>query len=268
MSNLMIFENNEVEVFEFNGEILFNPKHVAACLEIKNVNDAINDFNSRQVIKLKNSDIANTDFRKLNNAGENFLTEKGVYKLIFKSRKPEAERFQDWVTDEVLPAIRRTGGYIPTTPQMSEQEIMAKAVQISMATIAQQKDVILALESRNAMQEQIIHEMQPKADYTDMILQSKSVVNINQIAKDYGMTAQEMNKILHEIGVQYKQGGQWLLYKAYHSYGYTHSETFNITHRDGTPDVVMNTKWTQKGRLFLYEKLKEHGYLPMIERGA
>ena len=82
------------------------------------------------------------------------------------------------------------------------------------------------------------------------------------------MTAQEMNKILHEIGIQYKQGGQWLLYKKYHSNGYTHSETFNITHKDGTPDVVMNTKWTQKGRLFLYKKLKEHGYLPMIERGA
>lgn len=196
------------------------------------------------------------------------INESGLYSLILSSKLPTAKAFKRWVTSEVLPAIRKTGGYIPTTPQMSEQEIMAKAVQISMATIAQQKDAILALESRNAIQEQIIHEMQPKADYTDMILQSKSVVNINQIAKDYGMTAQEMNKILHEIGIQYKQGGQWLLYKKYHSNGYTHSETFNITHRDGTPDVVMNTKWTQKGRLFLYEKLKEFGYLPMIERGA
>ena len=111
MSNLMIFENKSVEVFEFNGNILFNPKHVAECLDIKNVNDAIANFNEKQKIKLRNLDIANTDIRKLNNAGENFLTESGVYKLIFKSRKEEAEKFQDWVTDEVLPSIRANGGY-------------------------------------------------------------------------------------------------------------------------------------------------------------
>ena len=89
----MIFENKRVEVLEFNGNILFNPKHVAECLDIKNINDAIANFNEKQKIKLRNLDIANTDIRKLNNAGENFLTESGVYKLIFKSRKEEAERF-------------------------------------------------------------------------------------------------------------------------------------------------------------------------------
>lgn len=111
MNKLMIFENKRVEVLEFNGNILFNPKHVAECLDIKNINDAIANFNEKQKIKLRNLDIANTDIRKLNNAGENFLTESGVYKLIFKSRKEEAERFQDWVTDEVLPSIRQTGVY-------------------------------------------------------------------------------------------------------------------------------------------------------------
>ena len=113
MSNeMMIFDGNEVEVFNFKGMILFNPKHVAKCLDIKNVNDNISRMNSKQVIKLKNSDIGKTDIRKLNNAGENFLTESGVYKLIFKSKKENAERFQDWVTDEVLPTIRKTGGYV------------------------------------------------------------------------------------------------------------------------------------------------------------
>ena len=87
MNKLMIFENKRVEVLEFNGNILFNPKHVAECLDIKNINDAIANFNEKQKIKLRNLDIANTDIRKLNNAGENFLTESGVYKLIFKSRK-------------------------------------------------------------------------------------------------------------------------------------------------------------------------------------
>lgn len=265
MNELKIFESPEfgtIRSLELNGEPWFVGKDVAEVLGYKEPRSAISkkvDEDDRGVAKMETP----SGIQEMT-----IINESGLYSLILSSKLPTAKAFKRWVTSEVLPAIRKTGGYIPITPQMSEQEIMAKAVQISMATIAQQKDAILALESRNAIQEQIIHEMQPKADYTDMILQSKSVVNINQIAKDYGMTAQEMNKILHEIGIQYKQGGQWLLYKKYHSNGYTHSETFNITHRDGTPDVVMNTKWTQKGRLFLYEKLKEFGYLPMIERGA
>ena len=111
MNNLMVFENKKVEVFEWNGQVLFNPKHVGDCLGVKNVNDNISKMNEKQVIKLTNSKIGNPDFRKLHNTGENFLTESGVYKLIFKSKKKEAENFQDWVTDEVLPQIRKTGFY-------------------------------------------------------------------------------------------------------------------------------------------------------------
>ncbi|HBE9251088.1 toxin Bro [Clostridioides difficile] len=120
-NNLMVFEGKEVEVFEFEGQILFNPKHVAECLDIKNVNENLRNMNNKQVIKLTNSKISSTDFRKLHNTGENFLTESGVYKLIFKSRKEEAERFQDWVTDEVLPSIRKTGTY--STKSKDESEI-------------------------------------------------------------------------------------------------------------------------------------------------
>lgn len=112
MNSLMKFENNNVEVFEFNGKVLFNPKNVAECLNISDVNSSIRKFSRKQVTKLTNSDMHGMQFRKLNNAGENFLTESGVYKLIFKSNKPNAEKFQDWVTDEVLPTIRKTGGYV------------------------------------------------------------------------------------------------------------------------------------------------------------
>lgn len=122
------FEGNEVEIFEYKGEILFNPKDVAKCLDISKstTRDHIRRFNKNQVIKLTNKnilDVGLTNFRKLNNAGENFLKEAGVYKLIFKSRKPDAEKFQDWVTDEVLPQIRKTGGYIDegATQQQLEQ---------------------------------------------------------------------------------------------------------------------------------------------------
>ncbi|MEG2289655.1 MAG: BRO family protein [Clostridium sp.] len=117
MKELMIFEGKEVEVFELGSKILFNPKHVGKCLEltVDATSKAVTRMNNRQVIKVKNSDISegtNCLIRKLNNAGENFITEAGVYKMIFASRSKGALRFQDWVTDEVLPSIRKNQYYI------------------------------------------------------------------------------------------------------------------------------------------------------------
>lgn len=123
MNDLMIFEGHEVEVFEFNGQVLFNPYHVGECLEIspEGVRKAITRMNDKQVVKLTNSavskadsrisDVTKSNIRKLNNAGENFLTESGVYKLVFKSHKPNAEKFTNWIADEVLPTLRKTGSY-------------------------------------------------------------------------------------------------------------------------------------------------------------
>lgn len=128
----------------------------------------------------------------------------------------------------------------------------------------QQEKQILLLESKK--KDQIIGELKPKADYTDRILKNKGLVTITQIAKDYGMSGQAMNAILKDLRVQYKQSGQWLLYREHQSRGYTHSETIDIVRSDGRSDITMNTKWTQKGRLFLYDLLKEHGILPIIEQ--
>ena len=146
MNNLMIFENKQVEVFELNGEILFNPRHVGDCLDIADVTVRrhLQEFNNKQLVKLTNSDVQYMNFRKLNNAGENFLTESGVYKLIFKSRKESAERFQDWVTDEVLPQIRKTGGYIPTNEEEDDATIMAKALMVAKRTIEKKDELLKA----------------------------------------------------------------------------------------------------------------------------
>ncbi|WP_198552075.1 phage antirepressor KilAC domain-containing protein [Macrococcoides caseolyticum] len=121
------------------------------------------------------------------------------------------------------------------------------------------------LQLENTMQKQQIGELKPKANYVDTILKSTSLVTIGQIAKDYGMSAQEMNKLLQRFKIQYKQSGQWLLYSNHHAKGYTHSETTEITHKDGSVSVRMHTKWTQKGRLFLYEFLKRRDIIPVIE---
>lgn len=117
-----------------------------------------------------------------------------------------------------------------------------------------------------SQQSQLIGELKPKADYVDIILENKGLVTISQIAKDYGMSGTKMNALLHTYGVQYFQSGQWLLYSKHHSEGYTHSNTIQITRADGRPDVKMQTKWTQKGRLFIYNLLKEHNIYPVIEQ--
>nr|DAG70552.1 MAG TPA: antirepressor protein [Caudoviricetes sp.] len=148
----------------------------------------------------------------------------------------------------------------------SPEAVMNRALEYSRKQVQALLQTNEKLELENKMKDQQLNELKPKADYYDQILQSKSLVLISQIAKDYGYGAPTMNKKLHELGVQYKQGGQWLLYSKYQNKGYTHSRTINITRSDGRSDVRMQTEWTQKGRLFLYELLKKNGILPIIEQ--
>lgn len=140
----------------------------------------------------------------------------------------------------------------------SPEKVMARALRIADKTIN-------TLKLENAQQNQIIKELKPKADYTDRILKNKSLVTTTAIAKDYGMSATTFNKILHELKIQYKLGNQWFLYTNYQDKGYTSSETVEFTRSNGMTDIAMTTKWTQKGRLFLYDELKKAGILPQIE---
>ena len=168
-----------------------------------------------------------------------------------------------------------TAKYINRFHQMEEviqnhvpqgQELIALALLEANKILEDQRVQIGLLETEAKVKDQIIGELKPRADYTDKILKNSGLVTMTQIAKDYGMTGQAMNKLLHDLGIQYKQSGQWLLYSKYHGRGYTHSETVDITRSDGRADVKMNTKWTQKGRLFLYNTLKENGIVPVIEQ--
>lgn len=149
-------------------------------------------------------------------------------------------------------------------PQSFAEALMLAAKQ--QEKIEQQQ---LALESKNEEIIQLsatITEMQPKVSYVDTILSSKETVTTTQIAQDYGQSAKALNVLLRNFGVQHKVGGQWILYSKYLPCGYVQSETVSITHRDGSAGSVMHTKWTQKGRLFLYDELKKHGILPLIEK--
>lgn len=141
----------------------------------------------------------------------------------------------------------------------SPEKIMARALRI-----AEKELSTLKLETK--VQAQQIAELQPKATYYDLILQCPSLLSVTEIAKDYGLSAKGLNKILHEQGVQFNQSGVWFLYSKYQDKGYTSTKTQNYNRPDGTQGSRVHTYWTQKGRIFLYGVLKEIGYLPLIER--
>ena len=193
----------------------------------------------------------------------NFVNEDGLYDVILDSRKPEAKVFRKWVTSEVLPSIRKTGQYSTNVPQTFSQALMLAArqqeeIERQKAALAQQGEEIVKLSNE-------VMTMKPKATYYDLILNNPSTVTITQIAQDYGMSAKKFNQILCDFRIQHKVNKQWILYADNINKGYVQSKPTNIPLANGTEKVVYNTEWTQKGRIFLYEKLKQAGILPMIE---
>ncbi len=269
-NSLQIFNNEEfgsIRTLEENGKVLFCGSDVAKALGYANIQQAIRTNCKEDGCYM----VAVTD-----NLGREqqakFITEGNVYRLITHSKLPAAEKFESWVFDEVLPTIRKTGGYVADDEKFigmylpNADEATRLMFKTNLEAIRSLNHKVGLLETENAQQKQIIGELKPRADYTDRILSNKGLVTITQIAKDYGMSGRKMNKLLEDLGVQYKQSGQWLLKAKYHDKGYTHSKTINITRKDGTPDVTMETKWTQKGRLFIYELLKSKDILPLIER--
>lgn len=190
------------------------------------------------------------------------INESGLYHLLLTSTKPEAKLFLSWVTIEVLPSIRRNGGYILGQDSMDAVELKIAAGRVAQSILVERDRQIRELRSENADQAALIREYEPKARYYDAVLCSQDVIPIRLIAKDYGVSAQRLNKYLHERRVQYKCAGTWLLYQPYAGWGYTQTRTI----LDGSSYSKLLTYWTPKGRTFLYDFLRADGILPISEQ--
>lgn len=259
-NNHCLFEGHAVEMVEIEGEILFNAKDAAEVLDIKDVKSAIRSFNENQKVILTNSKVQDMHFRKLANRGENFLTESGLYKLAFRSNKESAERFTDWVTDEVIPQIRKTGGYIPHDEDMSDDEIMARALIVAQNTIAEKSKKLDLAEKENLKLTSIIESQKPKLEYLDEILSCDDALLVTTIAFDYGLSAVALNRILEEERIQRKVRGQRVLYSKYLGKGYTKTETKMIGDK---PRV--QTLWTQKGRMLIHDVLAKRNIRALMD---
>ena len=245
------FHNEEfgnIRVIEIDGQPWFVGRDVSEALGYGNGSRDINrhvDPEDRRNYRNGTSEI--------NNRGVTIINESGLYSLILSSKLPSAKRFKRWVTSEVLPSIRKHGAYV-TYVTLDELLRSPRFAHDLIAKLDQER-------KKSAVLEELATEMAPKALYCDLILQCKNVVPVSLIAKDYGMSAASFNALLHDLGVQYKTGGAWLLYQKYAGNGYTHTRTYRV----GENVAALHTCWTQKGRLFLYEFLEDFGIYPLAE---
>jgi prophage antirepressor-like protein len=184
------------------------------------------------------------------------INESGVYSLVFGSKLQAAKDFKRWVTSEVLPAIRRTGGYMVSTPYETPEQIMARALIVAQETIKRTEDRARMLSEQNELQKQQLQLSAPKVRYFDSVLQSAQTYTMTQVAKELDMSCVALENRLQGMNVIFRQSGQFMLYAKYTGKGYMKSRTHHFTRSDGSPGTNTISVWTEAGRRFVHELLK------------
>ena len=244
MNKIKIFQNQEFgairTISNEQGDVMFCGRDVAAALGYKKPEWAIathveaDDSAKRGVI-----DSLGREQQAI------FINESGLYALILSSKLPSARRFKHWVTSEVLPSIRREGGYLVARPEETDEEVLARGILVMQTTLQRRADEIARL--------------QPKADYADEMLDSVSCLTTTQIAKELNMTGCELNNLLRTLRVQYRQSGQYLLYADYARLGYAQSRTLRIRFSNGRVKTHHYLVWTERGRYFIHRLVEKIG---------
>ena len=264
MNELQVFNNSEfgqLRTVTINGEPWMVGKDVATALGYAKPENAI----------ASHVDAEDKTTTLIQGTGSNYksnavcINESGLYSLVLSSKLPTAKKFRRWVTSEVIPSIRKHGAYI--TPDTIGKMIATPEFGIKLLTaLKDEQEKNRVLEAENALQKQAIADFEPIKQYVDTILESKGTLATTQIAADYGMSAQQLNRVLKEEGIQWNVNGQWILRKKYMGMGLTSSKTIQFTHADGRPDTRVQTVWTQKGRLRIHEILTARGITAVMDR--
>lgn len=251
MNELQVFKNEKfgtVRTIAENGRTLFCAKDIANALGYKDTTNAIKQH-CRWVVKRHLPHPQSPD----KTIEMTFIPEGDIYRLAAKSQIPGADEFERWIFDEVLVSINHTGGYLGNTENMSDFELVSRA--------------LLIVQKQLEQRDETIRKIAPDAEYAQNCLLAENGIITSSIAKDYGMSADSFNRMLKGLRIQYKRGDQWLLYAPYQAEGYMVSKTTPITHSDGRVELKVTSLWTAEGRKFLYDFLKERGILPLNERG-
>lgn len=263
MKELQNFTNGifNLDVKVEGEEVLFSAEQVAKSLGF----EKIETRNGRTTKSIRWSRV-NSYLPNSPEVGKgSFISEPMVYKLAFKANNAVSEKFTDWLAVEVLPTIRKHGAYM--TDAKLEEVLLNPDTLISLATqLKEERQARLELEKENSQLNLELAAATEKTTYLDLILESPDDILITQIAQDYGFSAVKFNRILNELRIQRKVNKQWVLYSRYMGKGYIGSRTQNYVDSKGQERTSITTTWKQKGRKFLYETLKKHGYLPLVEQ--
>lgn len=268
-NELQVIDEREIlgKRFRVYGDfenLLFLAKDVAEWIDYSKKSNGSYDVNSM----LRMVDEDEKLMRKIFVSGQNrnmcFLTENGFYEVCMQSTKPNAKIFKKEVK-KILKTIRKTGMYMTDNVWDTITNNPEKLGEV-LINYGKVKRELEQLEEENQIQKQLIAEYKPIKEYVDTILSSEDTMTITQIAADYGLSAYELNKTLNEQRIIRKVGGQWILYAEHMNKGYTKSETITVKKKNGTEKVVPNTKWTQKGRLFVHNLLETLGIKANMDR--
>jgi len=261
MSEIKIFQNNQFgeirTTTDENNEPLFCASDVTGILGYANGRKAITDNCNPKGVTTSDTP-TNGGIQNLT-----YINEGNLYRLIIRSKRPEAEQFEKWVCEEVLPSIRKNGIY--ATDSVIDNILNDPDFGIKLLTnLKEEKQKRLEAEQQIARKDEFIEiqnkeisQLAPKAEYADKVLISVNSFTTNQIAKEYGVGAETLNAKLKSLGVQYKQNDQWLLYSKYQDKGYTKTNTYQKTVNE-VERTWHSTVWTEKGRKFIHELLKDN----------
>lgn len=249
MNDILVFhyKSSEVRTVELNGEPWFVLKDVCAVLGISNHKMTAQRLDSDEVSL---TDLTDSMGRQQETT---VINESGLYNVILRSDKPEAKPFRKWVTSEVLPSIRKHGAYM--TPQKIEEVLL-------------NPDTIISLAQQLKEEKAKTAKLAPAAEYARNFLLASGGRLVSSIAKDYGMSAQRFNQILNALDIQYRKGGQWMLYQKYTGKGYTETRVNLIPHNDGRTHQHPETLWTARGCAFLSKQLAKAGIFPTKQSEA